>query len=552
MKMTPTWVLIVYGVVDPEMPRDGLLTISFQNPVRPLTPLHFIPLLSQCLAVMKRSASAVASTVASSACPVAGVSANAKAKCARPFEEIPGPTISSRLFGKNRVLFRSRHSIAHYYDWLVDLHKRYGPIVRVNQGFGRGYVVHVFDPEDSRQVFASDGRQPFIVPLQETTQRYREIKGMNPGLGNLNGDEWYRLRSSIQQVMMRPQAVQKYLPYTNEVAAALVDHIRGESVRNNGNVDMRKVAGRWALDSAGLTVFEKRLGALNDRIDWADMLVDLNKSIFQLSAELRFAFPFYRYFSTPKWRKMVELEDEFYREANLLIDDAINKLRGSSQSEEEMKFASLLINRKELNVKDVAIILLSMFSDGLSTTAPMLVYNLYNIASSPNVQDELREEVNTVTKRHKEITPSDLSHLPFLRACIKETFRLFPIGTEISRIPQKDLVLSGYHVPAGTPVDVNTNVLMRSATLFDDPLSFRPTRWLRDGSRPDSHPFSFLPFGFGPRMCAGRRFAEQDLQVTLCRLVQHFRISHHHSPIEQTYETLLLPKGCCDFHFDQM
>ncbi|EPB79790.1 unspecific monooxygenase [Ancylostoma ceylanicum] len=393
---------------------------------------------------MKRSASAVASTVASSACPVAGVSANAKAKCARPFEEIPGPTISSRLFGKNRVLFRSRHSIAHYYDWLVDLHKRYGPIVRVNQGFGRGYVVHVFDPallrnasqlpEDSRQVFASDGRQPFIVPLQETTQRYREIKGMNPGLGNLNGDEWYRLRSSIQQVMMRPQAVQKYLPYTNEVAAALVDHIRGESVRNNGNVDMRKVAGR---------------------------------------------------------------------EANLLIDDAINKLRGSSQSEEEMKFASLLINRKELNVKDVAIILLSMFSDGLSTTAPMLVYNLYNIASSPNVQDELREEVNTVTKRHKEITPSDLSHLPFLRACIKETFRLFPIGTEISRIPQKDLVLSGYHVPAGTPVDVNTNVLMRSATLFDDPLSFRPTRWLRDGSRPDSHPFSFLPFGFGPRMCAG-------------------------------------------------
>ncbi|PIO59038.1 hypothetical protein TELCIR_19510, partial [Teladorsagia circumcincta] len=40
-------------------------------------------------------------------------------------------------------------------------------------------------PEDARQVFASDGRQPFIVPLQETTQRYRQMKGMNPGLGNL-------------------------------------------------------------------------------------------------------------------------------------------------------------------------------------------------------------------------------------------------------------------------------------------------------------------------------------------------------------------------------
>ncbi|KAK6737263.1 hypothetical protein RB195_019762 [Necator americanus] len=309
---------------------------------------------------------------------------------------------------------------------------------------------------------------------------------------------------------------------------------------------------KWSLESAALTVFEKRLSIFTDQIDWGDMLVDLNRSIFQLSAELRFAFPFYRYVSTPKWKKMVALEDKFYKEANLLIDEAISKLRGSSQSEEEMKFASLLINRKELNVKDVSVILLSMFSDGLSTTAPMLVYNLFNIASNPNVQDELRQEVNSVVDRAGDITPTHLSKLSFLRACIKETFRLFPIGTEISRIPQKDLVLSGYHVPARTPVDINTNVLMRSTSFFNDPLSFRPSRWLRDGNRHDFHPFSFLPFGFGPRMCAGRRFAEQDLQVVLCRLIQHFRISHHHSPIEQTYETLLLPKGCCDFHFSQL
>ncbi|KAK6737262.1 hypothetical protein RB195_019762 [Necator americanus] len=80
---------------------------------------------------------------------------------------------------------QSKRSIAQYYDWLVDLHKHYGPIAKVDQGFGRGCVVHVFNPEDAREVFASDGRQPFIVPLQETTQKYREMKGMNPGLGNL-------------------------------------------------------------------------------------------------------------------------------------------------------------------------------------------------------------------------------------------------------------------------------------------------------------------------------------------------------------------------------
>ncbi|KAJ1357403.1 hypothetical protein KIN20_015538 [Parelaphostrongylus tenuis] len=185
-------------------------------------------------------------------------------------------------------------------------------------------------------------------------------------------------------------------------------------------------------------------------------------------------------------------------------------------------------------------------------TAPMLIYNLFNIARHPDIQDELRSEVNSVVGRLEEIDPAILTKLPYLRACIKETFRLFPIGTEISRILQKDLVLSGYRVPSGTPVDINTNVLMKTTTLFEEPLSFNPKRWLRTTDRQEFHPFAFLPFGIGPRMCAGRRFAEQDLQVALCRLVQHFRISHHYAPIEQIYETLLLPKGCCNFHFETL
>ncbi|PAV74462.1 hypothetical protein WR25_02446 isoform B [Diploscapter pachys] len=362
-----------------------------------------------------------------------------------------------------------------------------------------------------------------------------------------NGDEWYRLRSAVQQIMMRPQAVYAYLPFTNQVTQSLINHIKNETQRD-GQVDMRRVAGRWSLESAGNTVFEKRLGALGDNIKWADRLVDVNKEIFQLSARMKFGFPFYRYFKMPQWKRMIELEDTFYAEADKLMDEAIEKLQ-SKENPENLLFASCLINKPELNKRDIKVIMLSLFADGLSTTAPMFVYNLFNIAIHKDIQERLRKEINEAVGKDEAIDVAHLQKMPLLRACVKETFRFFPIGTEISRIPTKDVVLSGYLVPAGTPIDINTNVLMTSPKFFSDPLKFKPERWLRENEKKEqAHPFAILPFGFGPRMCAGRRFAEQDLHVTLAKLVQSFDIDHKHEPIRQIYETLLLPAGDCRFH----
>ncbi len=83
---------------------------------------------------------------------------------------------------------------------------------------------------------------------------------------------------------------------------------------------------------------------------------------------------------------------------------------------------------------------------------------------------------------------------------------MYPVGTEVSREIQQDLVLSGYHVPAGTHVDLCPSVHFLSEEHFEDADKFVPERWLRDkkgAPRANAHPYLLTPFGVGTRMCAG-------------------------------------------------
>lgn len=66
---------------------------------------------------------------------------------------------------------------------LEDLYKQYGPLVR--QDLGTRTLIHIFDPEDIRTVYMNEGTMPYVFPLQETAQLYRQTRDMSPGLGNV-------------------------------------------------------------------------------------------------------------------------------------------------------------------------------------------------------------------------------------------------------------------------------------------------------------------------------------------------------------------------------
>jgi cytochrome P450 len=466
---------------------------------------------------------------------------------AKAFKQIPGP-VRLPVIGNLYQYKFGKHKIYAFHKVLEDLYKKYGPLVR--QDFGTRTVIHVFDPDDIRTVYINEGIMPHVVPLQETAQLYRQARDMSLGLGNVNGEEWYRLRSAVRQMMLRTKEVHYYLPLVQEVAIDFVKHVIRKRDKNGEIENLLDEVAKWSQESAGIVCFDMRLGCLNGDLEEerAQAMINANKVMFNLSALLKFSLPVYKYIATPKWKKLLEAEDFFYRTATQYVDTTVNKIDELIQRNElpegKYNFMTYLLSRKELSRKDVTIITFSLFADGLSTTVPALLYNLYCLATNPKVQEKAYQEVNSCLKRGEPITHAVINKLSYLKAVVKETFRLYPIGTEISRIIPKDLVLSGYHVPAKTHVNLNPHVHFKSGEYFSEAWKFLPERWMRDGESSDIHPYLLTPFGHGVRTCAGMRFAEQDLHVALSCILLNFKLQYPITdPLEQIYSTLLFPAG---------
>ncbi|KAG4222528.1 hypothetical protein PC116_g28998 [Phytophthora cactorum] len=102
------------------------------------------------------------------------------------------------------------------------------------------------------------------------------------------------------------------------------------------------------------------------------------------------------------------------------------------------------------------------------------------------------------------MTLKKLDQLPYLTSVIMEALRLSPaLGTRMARIaPDRDLVYDGWCVPAGTPIGMTTILMHTDETLYPEPLSFNPDRWMDIGKRKKLEK-TYAPFSRGTRMCVG-------------------------------------------------
>lgn len=173
------------------------------------------------------------------------------------------------------------------------------------------------------------------------------------------------------------------------------------------------------------------------------------------------------------------------------------------------------------------------------------------LAKNPEKQAILREEVmQLLPNKDSEFDEVVFKNMPYLRACIKESMRMYPLTMGNARQQANDIVLDGYQVPKGSIVAVTPISLFEDDRHYPRAREFLPERWLRPSNKSEnsaecphalkaSSPFTFLPFGFGSRSCIGRRIAEMEIELGAARLIRNYHVEFNY-PTENAFKSLLI------------
>ncbi|XP_075459823.1 ultra-long-chain fatty acid omega-hydroxylase-like isoform X2 [Ascaphus truei] len=165
--------------------------------------------------------------------------------------------------------------------------------------------------------------------------------------------------------------------------------------------------------------------------------------------------------------------------------------------------------------------------EGHDTTASGLSWILYNLARHPEHQEKCREEIGEVFrgKDDKHLDWDDLSQMPFTTMCIKESLRLHPPVTTVSRRCTEDIkVADGKVIPKGNICLISIYGTHHNPVVWPNPQVYDPYRFDPENSRGRSS-HAFVPFSAGPRNCIGQNFAMSEMKVVLALTLLHFKVS---------------------------
>ncbi|KAF1522137.1 Cytochrome P450 3A24, partial [Eudyptes sclateri] len=432
---------------------------------------------------------------------------------------IPGPR-PLPFFG---TLLEYRHGIT-YFDQMC--FEKYGKMWGIFDG--RQPVLMVLDLVLIKNILVKECYTIF------TNRRNSSLNGiLELAISVAEDEKWKRIRTVLSPTFTSGK-LKEMFPIINHYGEKLVKNIE-KKVANDEFMTMKDIFGAYSMDVVASTSFSVNIDSMGNPNDpfVTNIKEFLNFSFLNPVFIFSALFPFV----IPVLAKM---------NVTLLSSKAIDFFKGvfikmkkereKGSSTDRVDFLQLMVDTqcsrdssksaetdsyKSLSDEEILAQALIFVLAGYETTSSTLSYLSYNLATHPDVQQRLQDEIDANLPNKATPTYNAIKQMEYLDMVVNESLRLYPPGSRLERICKKTVELNGVTIPKGMVVTIPAYVLHRDPEHWPEPEEFRPERFSKE-SKESIDPYTFLPFGAGPRNCIGMRFALLIMKVAMVVLLQNF------------------------------
>ncbi|XP_022859882.1 cytochrome P450 90B1-like [Olea europaea var. sylvestris] len=208
------------------------------------------------------------------------------------------------------------------------------------------------------------------------------------------------------------------------------------------------------------------------------------------------------------------------------------RVKKKTEDNDQNELLGWVLKNSNLSKEQVLDLVLSLLFAGHETSSVAIALCIYFLQGCPTAVRQLEEEHIEISKAKRELGETELSwddykKMEFTQCVISETLRLGNVVRFLHRKAIKNVRYKGYDIPCGWKVLPVIAAVHLDPSLFDQPWHFNPWRWLQNNTRGSQNATTasnnFMPFGGGPRLCAGTELAKLEMAVFIHYLVLNFR-----------------------------
>ncbi|KAH6785468.1 hypothetical protein C2S51_037923 [Perilla frutescens var. frutescens] len=397
--------------------------------------------------------------------------------------------------------------------------------------FGPKPALIVLDPELIRDVLSKNYifQKPPGSPLASLLGR---------GLVMLEADEWAKHRKLINPAFhvqkLKHMVASFYMSCSNMLSTW------DEIVGSDGSVDVDVWPYLQAMTSD--VISRAAFGSSYDeggkiyqlQKEQADRILDANRSLH---------IPGWRFLPTKVNRRMKEIRKEIESIFLNIISRRMKEVEAGEASREDLLGILLESNLREIKqhgtkfgmgMKEVIEECKIFFFAGQDTSASLLVWTMILLSKHKDWQVRARDEVLQVFGRGKP-DYQELSHLKIVSMVLYEVLRLYPPIVMLARVTERESGSGKVTIPAGVQLMLPVLLLHHDPKIWgDDVKEFNPGRFSEGVSKATQGKLTYLPFGWGPRVCIAQNFALLQSKMALATILQHYSFelspSYCHAP----------------------